>query len=146
MWGPDHVSSAGEILYILLLEPYVRLFRGDFPESALQGLFDFGFPLVILAVFVWIVYRVVRRFAAGKQADRPALTVPARVLSTQTTYSPDTTQDPPKNKVNHYATFALEDGSQRECEISERMYGELSKGDAGLLTFTGFRCIRFVKG
>jgi hypothetical protein len=139
--------TQGERLHEAFIAPIFRVLRGDIPEDHWGRFYEIGQTFLVFGLTVLLLYWLTRRFLRWARIGQPAQSMPARVVSTQTTLSHDMKGDRPlSTTVNHYATFALDDGSMKEYAISETLFGQLKKGDSGQLTVKGLRFVRFVKG
>ena len=108
---------------------------------------EIGFPILVGIVGVILIVVIVRRTVFKLKPGQPQQSVPARVVSKQTTLEQDRKADGQvlKSTVHYYVTFALEDGSQSEYEMSQRLYESYNKGDSGQLTVKGLRFMNFAK-
>jgi len=103
--------------------------------------------MILLAVAAGL-FLVWKRFRLWLNPGEPMVTAPARVVSVQSTLSSDVlgeTIQERKTRSHFYATFARDDGTQKEYKVSRLMYETLKRGDKGLLTVKGLRFVRFVK-
>ncbi len=94
--------------------------------------------VIFIIVFVAIIITAVRRLAEWMDNNtKPVFTVGAKVTGKRTRV---TGGGEMRSHTTYYATFELdEDRTRHEFKVSGKVYGILSEGDEGHLTYQGSR-------
>ncbi len=108
-------------------------------------MFDLMFsivPIIILAVFAFIIYTFISNWKYNK--SQPRVASEATVITKRTHYQSNHSSDNFHHNTSlYYLTFEFSTGDRKEFSVNASEYGLLRENDKGILTFQGNEFISF---